>query len=309
MSGDEVRIKKDRDPIMVVCFVVFLLASVAVIGSTVYNDFVKADDTLAAPGDSVVVDYTGTYYAYYGETNAVVFDTSYWGIADDDSVTKSYGFTLKAESAYLPLKFKVGGTDVLADFGNAVIGHKVGDKIRVLVAADRGYVAADTEKTVSTSDTVTIPAEQKLTSAQFESIYGYKLTGRANNIVSPYGWPADAAYNSSDDTVTVYNKPVVGQSYDITDDKFGKVAANVTASGASSVSFKYVLSGYTVVGNGPGSSKNIEMIKVNLGTQVFYINSVIDTNGDSIAESFTYKTAEERYNQPLYFDIEIVSIN
>jgi hypothetical protein len=308
MSGDEVRIKKDRDPIMVVCFVVFLLASVAVIGATVYNDYVKADDTLVAPGDSVSVNYTGTYYAYFGESNAVVFDTSYWSVANDKNVIKSNDFTARSESAYTPLKFTVGGNEVLADFGNATIGHKVGDTVRVLVAADRGYVSAGTDKTVSTSESIKIPTVQKLTSAQFESIYEFKLLGRANDLKSPYGWLADASYNTSDDTVTLYYKPTVDQSYTITDETFGKVAVSVTSVSSTEISFRYVVSAYKVV-NSVGADKEIEMIKVNLGTEVFYIKSVVDNNGDGIAESFTYKTEGERYNQPLYFEIKLVSIN
>jgi hypothetical protein len=308
MSGDEVRIKKDRDPIMAVCFVVFLLASVAVIGSTVYNNYVKADDTVAAPGDSVSVNYTGTYYAYFEEGNAAVFDTSYWSVADDKDILKSNDFTARAESAYSPLSFTVGGNEVLVDFGNAAIGHKVGETIRVLIPADRGYVVADTGKTVSTSVSITIPAVQKLTSAQFESIYEFKLLGRANDLTSPYGWLADASYNTADDTVTLYYKPTTGQSYTITDDTFGKVAASVTSVSSTDISFRYVVSAYKVVSSS-GANKEIEMIKVNLGTEIFYINSVVDSNGDGVADSFTYKTVGERYNQPLYFEIKIVSIN
>lgn len=65
------------DPIIKVSFVVFMLACVIVLGSTVY-DKTLADHTSAAAeyGDKVIVDYVGSYYVYYEEDGAVIFDTT-----------------------------------------------------------------------------------------------------------------------------------------------------------------------------------------------------------------------------------------
>jgi hypothetical protein len=306
MAGDEVKVKKDRDPIFTVCLVVFIIAVAAVAGSSLYSNYIEKDNTLAASGNTVEVDYTGTYYSYFGEPHAVVFDTSCWSVADGDSV-KSNDFTGKDEASYAPLSFKVGGTDVLAGFGNAVIGHKVGDKIRVLIPAGEGYNSADTAKTVLSTDVSTVKAVQTMSSAQFEAFYGYKLLGVEPNLTSPYGWPAHANYNTVNDTVTIYNKPVAGQSYDAVDDDFGTVSVTVVSVGSDSVSYKMSVTKYVEVGSS-GSGKSIQMIKVDLGYGTFYITSVVDGNGDGTAESFTYKAVEERYNQDLYFEIEIVLI-
>ena len=118
MTGDE---KKKRDPIFTVCFVVFILAAVSVVGVYVDEHYLTEDTTKAAYGDTVEVRYTGTFYAYYGEENAVVFDTNISSIADDDAIIKSNSFTGGSDSL---LDFTVGGSDVLTDFGNAVVGRR-----------------------------------------------------------------------------------------------------------------------------------------------------------------------------------------
>ncbi|MDR0309642.1 MAG: FKBP-type peptidyl-prolyl cis-trans isomerase, partial [Candidatus Methanoplasma sp.] len=175
MAEDEVKVKKDRDPIMMVCLVVFLLTACVITSASVYNNYLKADDTLAVNGSTVSVNYIGTYYAHYGDENYAVFDTSRWSVANDDKVLKSNDFTKNAESAHKPLEFAVGGGSVLEGFSNAVIGHKVGDKIKVVIPAGEGYNAAEADVTVSTSSVISMPATEVLTAAQFREIYGYDL--------------------------------------------------------------------------------------------------------------------------------------
>jgi len=311
MAEDEIKVKKERDPIMMVCFIVFILMAAAITGATVYNDYLKADDTIAVEGVNVSVNYIGTYYDEFGNPNAVVFDTSRWSVANDDKVLKSNDFTLNAESAYKPLSFKVGAGTVLSGFSNAVLGHKVGDKITVVIPSGEGYNAPDTTGTVNTSSTITIPAVESMTMAQFKEAYGYDLKGFEIIEKSVYGWPATATFNSSDSTITMRYQPVTGSSYDMVDNDFGKVTLNVSSASASNISFKYSITGYKVIST-DGSSKEIQMIMLDFGTSAFfgvskfYITSVNDTGGT--VTSFTYKTASERYNQDLYFQIEIVSI-
>jgi len=306
MADDEVKVKKERDPIMVVCFVVFLIASLSVVGASVYND-VRGDSTTAVVGDNVSVDYVGSFNDFYEGTNYVVFDTSRWSVANNDNVPKGSSFTLKAENQYKPLSFKVGGTDVLKVFGDAVIGHKVGDTIRVVVPAGQGYNGPDTLTTIQSSTTYTVPLTEKITASQFADLYGFTLTGTVNLEKSVYGWPAFAALNTSDSTVTITYNPVAGQEYAVVDNDFGKLTYKVTTV-ASTISFTQQVSNFTVVSQS-GSVKNIQMIEVDLGTEKYLITSVTDTNNDGISDSFTYKTVGETVNEDLYFIIEIKSIN
>jgi len=306
MTDDEVKVKKERDPIMVVCFVVFLIASLAVIGASVYNN-VSGDDTRVVVGDTVSVDYVGSFYGFYEETNYVVFDTSRWSVADNDNVLKSNSFNLKDENLYKPLSFKVGGTTVLKMFGDSVIGYKVGDKIRVMIPSGQGYNGPDTLTTVQSSVAYSVPLTEKITASQFADLYGFSLSGIVSLEKSVYGWPAVAAFNTSDNTVTMTYSPGVGQEYVVVDDDFGKLVYKVT-SVSSTISFTQHVSDFTVVSQS-GNVKSIQMIEVNLGTEKYFITSVTDTNNDGVSESFAYKTVGETVNEDLYFVIEIKSIN
>ena len=306
MTGDEVKVRKERDPIMMVCLVVFMLAAVSVTGAMVYDNYIKADDTMAVNGDSVTVNFVGSYYDFYQDGHYVVFDTNIWSVTNDNNVPKSNDFTAREESAHNPLKFTVGGGTVLQMFGDAVIGHKVGDKITVKIPAGQGYNTADTNTFVNASTPANIPATERMTLAQFESAYGFQLNG-VKEITSVYGWPAMATFNNSDSTVMISHLPVVGQSYVMQDDDFGKVTVRVASVGGN-VTFSYEISNFTVVGQN-GANKDIQMILLDLGTEKRYITSVVDSNNDGIADSFVYKTDGERYNQDLYFEIELLSIN
>ena len=310
MAEDEIKVKKERDPIMMVCFVVFLLTVAAISGATVYNNYVRADTTTAVEGSNVSVNYIGTYFDEFGNPNAVVFDTSRWSVANDENILKSNDFTKNEQSAYKPLSFKVGAGTVLTGFSNAVLGHKVGDKIRVVIPAGEGYNAPETTVTVNTSNIVTIPAVESLTQAQYKAAYGHELRGFESIEKSVYGWPATATFNSSDSTITVRYQPVSGASYAMVDNAFGKVTLQVSSVGTS-ISYKYVITNYTVVST-QGSDKEIKTILLDFGTKNFfgvdkmYIISVTESGGT--ATTFTYKTVGERFNQDLFFEIEIVSI-
>jgi hypothetical protein len=305
MTGDEEKAKKDREPIFMVCFVVLLLASVSVLGGFVYSNYVQADTTVAATGDTVVVNYNGCYYDYFGSDSAVLFDTTYSSVANDSNVLKSNDFTLA--SSYSTLSFKVGGTTVLTMFGNAVIGHKVGDTITVKVPVGSGYVAQDTVGTIDTSDVQTVASVEIITLSEFEDLYGITLTGYTHIEKSVYGWPANAAYDSSTGLVTMSYLPVSGTTYTMTDSGYGEVTATVSSVG-SSISYTYTVTGFTKTGTVDSEGDEIQMIYVDLGNDAFYITHV-STGSSTSASSFTYKTVGEKYNEALYFTITIVSIS
>ena len=138
MTGEGIR--KKKDPIFSVCFVVFVVACVGVLGVYVDEHYIQQDDTKVAYGDKVVTNYTGSFYAYYGEDNAVVFDTSYASIGKNDDVAKAYSFS---KSSYSTFSVTVGSNGALKMFEDSLVGHKVGDKIRVMIPASEGYIASD----------------------------------------------------------------------------------------------------------------------------------------------------------------------
>ncbi|AIZ56212.1 FKBP-type peptidyl-prolyl cis-trans isomerase [Candidatus Methanoplasma termitum] len=297
MADDEKKVKKDRDPIFWTCLIVFILAVCAVTGAMIYNDNFRTDSTAAVNGSSVSVDYIGTFYAPFGENNAVVFDTSKWSVANDDNVTKSNDFTGRGDqSAYTTLNFKIGDGTLLPGFNNAVIGMKVGETKRIVIPAGEGYTAPSTPQTVQMNGN-TMPTTENLTQAQFSALYGF--TPNASTITtldkSVYGWPATATVNSTNgNSITMNYMPQPGSEYTAVDSDFGKVALKVTSVQNGQITFNYVIS--NTISNGSG----IQLILVDFGTSKFYITALSGS-------SFTTQVVAERYNQDLYFEITLVS--
>ena len=309
MTGDEKKVKKDRDPIMMACFIVFLLASCAVIGAFVYDEYVKTDNTLATEGSTVVVNYNGAYYAYYGEGGSVLFDTSYSSVANNVNVVKSNDFVLG--TSYSTLSFVVGGTTVITGFGNAVIGYKAGDTVKVCIpVGTNGYYAPDTSVTVKSGEMQTENLVDTMTATQFSTQYGVSLTQGTYYIESSvYGCSASASYNSSTGLIDVRYNLEAGSTYTLVDDSnFGKVTMTVSSISGTSFTYSLTVSNYKVTGENDGAKIGIEMIKVTLGTQSIYITSITDPTSSGTATSFEYKTVAEKYNAVLYFTISIVSV-
>jgi len=306
MTGKEEKVKKDRDPIMKVCFVVFILAVCAVIGAGIFDNYLAKDDSVVNNGDTVTVNYVGTFYNLYGEENAVVFDTTYSSIGNNSSIEKSNDYS---RTSYSTLKLTVGGDTVLQAFQNALVGHQVGDTVKVVVPASEGYVAPDTTGTVNCSNSISIPRSETMTVSQFESIYD-DLEGTAINasFTSVYGWNANSTYDQSNGMVTVYYSPVAGGLYYNYQGVYGKVALTVSNVSASTITFTYKVTDYVKVGTDSEGNIEIQMIKVNFGTKYFYITSVTDADSEGVADTFDYKTVGEKYNEILYFEITIVSI-
>ena len=296
MTGEG--IKKKRDPIFSVCFVVFVVACVGVLGVYVDEHYIQQDDTKVAFGDKVAVNYIGTYYAAYGEDNAVVFDTSIASIGKDDDITKSNDFS---SSSYTTLSVTVGSNGALKMFEEALVGHKIGEKIQVEIPAGEGYVTSDGSVLENQSRSFTVPAIQKMSKTQFESIYDdVKLTaGTGVYITTAYGWEGIATLSSTDNSVLIQNMPG-NQTYQYIgndDSEFGKVTFSVN--GMEGESYKVTI-GFEETKNVGGN--DIQMIKVNVDGTPVYITGFTDTTYD-------YKTCAEKDNITLFFEIEIVSIN
>ena len=124
------------DPIILASFTVFLVACLIVTGVTVYGIVSgDSDEKKAEYGDKVEVNYVGSFFTYYDETGAMIFDTSMSNIADSSDYKKSYEF--KTKESYEPLEFTIGSGDLLNKFESAVVGLKPGETTKVYI--DDGY--------------------------------------------------------------------------------------------------------------------------------------------------------------------------
>jgi hypothetical protein len=294
MTGEKTA-KKDRDPIFTICLIIFAIAAVIAVGAFISNEYFPDNSETASTGDKVTVNYIGTYYDEYGKEHAVVFDTSYANIGNDSNIAKANDFTQK--SSYSALSFTVGGTTVLKKFGDSVIGHRVGDKYNIYLSATDAYYAHETfgtlMKTGNTMDTTVV-----MTKSEFTLAYpDVTLSTNSNSVfTSDYGWEASAIPTNEGKSVLVSYFPTSGETYKVYESGNTVVNYKVTAVADGTITYNIDIQNPTYV-----DSTNIQMIKLDLGSDVIYITSI---SGDEI----TYKGGMERTNQPLYFQIEIVSI-
>ena len=293
MTGENTA-KKDRDPIMSVCLGIFIVAAVIALGCFVVNEYFPTSDTTASTGDTVTVDYVGTYYGEYGSEYAVVFDTNKSSIGDDDDIQKSNDYTEK--TSYSGLSFKIGNNTMLEGFEKAVIGHKVGDTFKVALTANQGYVGPNTSGVMKKTDN-TVSTVQFASKTDFNELYP-DVTLKDNQVVtfeSKYGCNAQALYTDSTNAVIITYMPVVGETYEVYKEGDTVVSFKVKSVGET-MTFDLIIDNPVQV----DSSGSIQMIKLEL-EQDIYITAI---HGDDIV----YKTGSERMNQPLYFEITLTKI-
>ena len=280
------------EPIILTSFTIFIVACLIVTGVTTYGIIVgETSDQTAEYGDRVQVNYVGSYYGYYGQTGAEIFDTSWESIANDDNYAKSWGFQKKEE--YTPLDVTIGAEGSIKGFSDAIIGHKIGDRFRVEVQDGYGSLVLNEnyftgvvkagqsikkiQTDVSTTDYTTF----------FKDIEGSDVPSAGNtiyNIDSPYGWKANVTGNSNG-TVTIEYLPVNGETYT----SYG-VKLNVT-SVTDTITFTY--------DNGDNFDTNAKMLKAAFNGKIVYIIQSDDTN-------MSYKTTDERTGTKMYFEVELV---
>jgi len=302
-EDDEPKVKKEREPIAWACFIVFLIASVAVLGGFVNDNYIQDTNVYAADGYTVSVNYTGAYYAYVNENGAVVFDTTYESVNNNSSILKSNDYT--TPSSYSAISFTLGSTTTyLSAFMNAVVGHHAGETVTVKIV--NAYPSASATKTVSLSAVQTTATSTVITAADFATIYGFTLTSSAT-ITSAYGWSAVATFDAATDTVSISYNPTAGQTYTAYEGSFGKVTVHVVSVSAGTITYTYSLDKCVATGviNTDGTYE-IEMIKLYFGgNNVIYITAVDNVSNPT---SIEYKTVSEKYNETMYFTIHIESV-
>ena len=272
------------DPIILASFAVFLAACLIVTGVTVYGIVAGgSDDAKAEYGSKIVVDYTGSYFKHYDQPGAVIFDTSYSSIGNDENYKKS--FEWPKDKTYQSLTFTIGGGQMLADFENAFIGCKPGDTVRIMIEDGYGtldetnrFVVAKTDASVTT-----VPANETMTSSDYLAFFGVtELPGVGiTTVKSPYGWDAQVSTTSAG-MVSVHYIPELNKAYTVCDG----LEATATAADTS-ITFSYNVTG----GN---FDENANMLKAVVDGQIVYIIGYDGTN-------FTYKTTDEKTGIDLYF--------
>ncbi|MBQ2763063.1 MAG: FKBP-type peptidyl-prolyl cis-trans isomerase, partial [Candidatus Methanomethylophilaceae archaeon] len=232
---------RKSDPIILTCCVVLILAFAVVIGAYVNANFIspESDDRVVANGDKVEVEYVGSYFAFYDEEGAVIFDTNVKSAATNSEYAKSPTFK---GGKYDPLVFTVGGSDVLKMFGDAVIGKKIGESVEVAIPADKGYGTADVK---DFNTTVTISMANSMTLAEFNEFVDKSYDSddlKGETVSTPFGLSVYAVYDEITGLVNYqyFNVEKTTEAKELTCD--ADVKFTITEVGTSSFTVKYEFS-------------------------------------------------------------------
>jgi len=326
-SEDNSPIKKERDPILTIGFVVLILAFATVGGIFINDNYLRSENiSPAMTGDKVNVNYTGSYYGFYTEDGAAVFDTSIWSIANDSAFLKSFEFALRgSESSYVPISFTIGGTDsYLKTFMAAAYGLRPGDSSQVCIAPADGYGALTADNiTVVNAAAITIPRVQVMSYSDFKSIYngGNDITSNVLIECGPYGWPLSVKYNpNSSSNVTVEHIVTDGAEYRMNKDV--NVEVRLTNSSAT-IELTYIINGGAGLSGVPFSAntsdgsdptvfidpstgihyENVKLVQVFYKDKNYYITAVDDITSPTGPTVYVLKNTSERVGMYLYFNI------
>ncbi len=286
----------DKKIVTIVVVAAALIAVVVAVGLLLHDHGSNEEKHKIVSGDLVSVNYTETLYAYYGEENAAVYDTSYETVAKDPTVLKANDFSVKP--SYSALNFVVDGKASLKIFKEAVNGHYAGDIVKVLQTAEEGDS--------TTVETGTLPLNGNIMSnvfpvvtSQFKNTYpGVKLEAKSPvDFTTTCGWPGKATLSEDGAVVTMEYLPIEGQSYKAYDNTRTTVYYKVTDVGESTITYDIEIHDPVYL-----DGKSIQMLKLDMGSRSVYITALDD-------DQMSYKFGKEAYNQPLYYQIEIVSVN
>ena len=274
-----------------------MVACLIVTGITVYG-IVAGDssDKTAEYGDKVEVEYTGSYFTYYNEEGALIFDTNMEEVGNDnEKYPKSYGYS--SSDTYSTLQFVVGEGTIITDsskkvldgFKEALIGHKPGDIVTVKIVDGYGsLIENDNKFTVAKSGTPaeTILKVQTMTVDAYKSLFGVDSvpTAPQYNVDSPYGWKANVTPISGD-MVTVEYIPEDDTAY-----TKNEVTYKVIGAVTDTITFQYQMDDF---------AENAKLLKGVYGGQVVYF---IKSDGANM----TYKNTAETVGTTMYFTIKFV---
>ncbi len=254
-------------------------------------DLNNVDQPVVEPGDKVTVDYIGTLYNSFGKENAVVFDTSKEEIGTDPSIEKSLTYS---RTTYDTFEFVVDSGTTISGFNESVKGHKVGDVVKVYLKTEDAYNYPSYNGSLNRKD-VEINKTNSISLESFKTYYPEaNLSNGKIELDNDSGLPMTATLGDNDDVLIEY-VPLVGSKYELA--KSGDTSIVMVVKSVDDERITYdvdIVDPVYLEGN------SIKMVKIEL-TYPFFITEIYDDN-------FFGHYMNEVFNQPLYFEIEIKSI-
>ena len=311
-AGEKPIRKKEREPIAAVCFVVLLIACVAVLGVFINDNYINKNKETIEYGDSIELNYTGSLYAYYNDKSSytpVIFDTSVESVGKDTNNTFLASFSKdKYESATIKVDSATSGSgDFLKAFEDACIGHKVGDTFSFKIDKADAYKtgkACDTDtvtnKEVANSKVISISQYNKLFDNSDTSVDGSK------NLTDVSGLPATVT-GVTGNMVSVKYTLAAGTDYTVYEKAgIGKVTLNASAVADDKITYTLTFVEKKDIADQKAYGTEIqaiEMISMNLFGQYY---NIVGYDGTNIAYNSASSTNDAINDMDLYFVVTIV---
>ena len=310
-AGEKPIRKKEREPIAAVCFVVLLIACVAVLGVFINDNYINKNKETIEYGDSIELNYTGSLYAYYNDKSSytpVIFDTSVESVGKDTNNTFLASFSKdKYEIATIKVDSATSGSgDFLKAFEDACIGHKVGDTFSFKIDKADAYKTGKACDTDTVTDKV-IENSKLISISQYNKLFNNTETSvdATKNLTDVSGLPATVT--GVDGKVCVNYTLTPGQEYTVYEKAgVGKVTLNASAVSASSITYTLTFVEKKDVADQKAYGTEIqaiEMISMNLFGQYY---NIVGYDGTNIAYNNASSTNDAISDMDLYFVVTIV---
>ncbi len=307
--------KREREPITLVCFIVFLIACAGILSAYAYNELVDNSKAVVY-GETVEIDYTGSLYGYYDAATdsmlPIIFDTTLKSVGDNSNNLFAPGFS---KTSYSTTSITLGQGKFLKAFENAIIGHKVGDTIKVKINAADAYPAANTNQ--YREKITELEADNGFTVSldEYKTLFD-KTEAPAKGISQledKNGLPAKVNYDGS--ILTVCYEVEKDKEYTIVDNSVGKVIMTPTEVTDSKITYKLSIENQKnvmiddktpskVSAQSGESIQEIEMISYNLFNNSY---NIIGFDGTSVIYNTASSSDVAIHNMDLFFVIKIVS--
>ena len=308
-AEESVKVRREFEPITMVCLAVFLLASVIVIGVAV-SDMIKGEDPQTVQyGDSVTIDYTGSLYGYYDEgtdtVKPIIFDTTLESVGKNADYFFVSSFN---KTSFSSTTLTLGAGKFLAEFEQAIMGKQVGETFKI--PAFVGYHSAVQTKTA------TAPFVQNnsivLTKDEIKTYFGYEgditgLTPLTYDGIKLNDEPVQATAVPSGDKYVVSFDMTAGENYVIYDNGLGKVILTPSAVGAA-ITYTLTVDTKIDVENPETAYSDIEMLCVKTFPKADSIN-IVGLDGANIVYNTATDSSAIISEMELYFVVTIVKKN
>lgn len=190
----------------IIVVIIIIISSVAAYWYTQKKEE-KKPVMIVKIGDLVEVNYTGRF------TNGTVFDTNIESVANDENISKSYSF--KPKTIYSPLKFTVGGGQMIKGFDEGVLNMTVGETKIINVTAEDGYGMPHEDLFIVINKTQSVPLVETITKDKYDNHYSENLIEGIPIPMTHYFWGWKITAEKNGDNVTIRNWPDMNSTINV----------------------------------------------------------------------------------------------